>query len=211
MIRQTITGFLLALTVGGCAVNTAEPVDQADEITSKEDDLRGGRGPGGKEGDFCGGLAGFACKRGLYCKYEIDAMCGAADAGGTCAFIPQACTRIYDPVCGCDGNTYGNACEAAGKGVSVASEGECSTGPTGAQEGEMCGGFAGVQCDGGLYCHFAPETQCGSGDQAGVCETMPELCIDLYDPVCGCDGNTYGNSCKAASSGVSVAHEGACP
>ncbi|WP_371400269.1 hypothetical protein [Priestia megaterium] len=32
---------------------------------------------------------------------------------------------MYQPVCGCDGKTYGNACQAAGAGVSVASAGAC--------------------------------------------------------------------------------------
>ena len=54
---------------------------------------------------------------------------GKPGGGGKCPDVcPRpciACADVWDPVVCSDGNTYGNACEAAAASVSVASEGEC--------------------------------------------------------------------------------------
>jgi hypothetical protein len=52
-------------------------------------------------------------------------LCGAADAEANCLPRPAECIATDAPVCGCDGKTYANACEAAKAGAGVLSEGAC--------------------------------------------------------------------------------------
>lgn len=84
---------------------------------------------GDGNGDACddptgGCLTNSDCKsQKMYCARET----GDCDGDGTCLQKPEACITLWDPVCGCDGKTYGNACDAAGAGVSVSYPGECCT------------------------------------------------------------------------------------
>ena len=60
----------------------------------------------------------------------------------------------------------------------------------------------------GLLCFFSSEifAQCVDATQIN----MDFECISLFEPVCGCDGMTYSNSCVARESGVPSYHMGEC-
>jgi len=255
-------------------------------------------GPGPNEiGDddnelkVCGGFAGVACSPVEFCKLNMGECC--CDFQGVCKPIPGGCPDVWEPVCGCDGQTYGNECDANALGISVNHLGPCmeycqvanngfgcansicsNTGdqcigttlhfndqsgaittlvcaclstdechvefgnvtpfPVGScpsndtacrvigsdadLDGDddiftaacvrLCSGDSNTACASGEFCKFGPG-DCHAA-QPGYCTNVPSGCPNVSNPVCGCDGVTYGSACLADAARVVIAYSGAC-
>jgi len=88
---------------------------------SAQDQEQGRRKP-----PICGGIGGLQCPSpNQVCQYPAG-QCNVADLSGVCVAKPGACTKEYNPVCGCDGKTYANACELLVAGAKEDHKGECA-------------------------------------------------------------------------------------
>ena len=130
------------------------------------------------------GACGVVCAADVEC--ELGEICG--DVSGRCEVT--SCTTEVQQVCGADGLTYDNACQARSQHVEVIAQGECAP---------SC--VADADCDAGSICEsgFCAEANCPVLD--------PE---DYSQEVCGADGFTYKTECEARVSRISVVHQGCC-
>jgi hypothetical protein len=145
------------------------------------------------------------CGVGEYCR-----VADCNDSMGTCQAMPSlsTCDDGGEAVCGCDGGLYYGGCAAASNGVSIRNFGACPPLPSG-----PCSSQA--DCGGASYANQVTCVPTACASPAGTCTSVFSVCAILLsgptgNGVCGCDGQTYYDTCAALSAGVSVDHQGAC-
>lgn len=87
--------------------------------------------------------------------------------------------------------------------MDVASQPDAINAADAAQDSAAAGCRSNAECPGRACLGI---TACGA---TGTCGG-PTPCDAIVDPVCGCDGRTYSNSCVANNAGVGVRSRGAC-
>ncbi|KAL7480270.1 hypothetical protein ACHAW6_005961 [Cyclotella cf. meneghiniana] len=163
------------------------------------------------------------CDDDQFCKLDNSSSCPSTEHrtfAGTCVAAGPAtpCPLNWSPVCGCDGNTYGNECVADASRVDIKHKGECKSEKDQLNlDVKRCerGINASKFCNDNQFCKLDNSSSCPSTEHrtfVGTCVAAGPAtpCPFNWSPVCGCDGNTYGNECVADASRVDIRHKGEC-
>ncbi len=118
------------------------------------------------------------------------------------------CPEIIKPVCGHDGHTYTNSCEASCKKAVVVSEGQCQGGCDCPQNYDpVCGR------NGKTYQNFC-FAGCENMDiiRSGICEGTNKncSCSNFSNPVCGINGQIYDSPCLAKCADIPIDPQARC-
>jgi hypothetical protein len=77
-----------------------------------------------------------------------------------------------------------------------------------AKLGHRCGGPLAITCGPGMWCDPTPR-HCKPGAR-GHCVKVPQVCTDIFMPVCGCNGKTFSSDCFRIMDKEAKKHNGQC-